>query len=94
MKALLAHHFLRNDAVHLLVRVHEVGFPESGGATLRASVAMAGRPIPALSDLTPDALLDVRADLHRFDLRLEEEEGEWRVVHAAWRRATPADFAL
>lgn len=92
VKALLAHHFLRNDSVHLLVRVHEIGFPETGGATLRASVAMAGTPIP---ELTPDAgaLLDLRADLHRFDLELEEEQGEWRVVHAAWRRAEPADFA-
>lgn len=92
VKALLAHLFLRNDAIHLLVRVHDIDFRETGGASLRASVAMAGTPIP---ELTPDAgaLLDLRADLHRFDLELEEERGEWRVIHAAWRKAELADFA-
>jgi hypothetical protein len=86
-RALLVHTFLRHQSVHLLVRLRELRFPAEGRAALTAFVAMAGSPIEGAG-----ALLDLRADLHRFDLELATEEGEWRVVGAAWRQARPADF--
>jgi hypothetical protein len=84
---LLAYTFLRHRSVHLLVRVHALEIPEPGRAELTAFVAMAGSPI-----LGPAALSGLRADLHRFDLRLAEESGEWRVTWAEWRPAKLDDF--
>jgi hypothetical protein len=85
--ALVTFHFLRNRSVHLLTRVGAVTIAEPGEARVEALVAMAGAPIPS-----PEALVRLRADLYRFDLDLREEEGDWRVVSADWRRAALQDF--
>jgi hypothetical protein len=50
-------------------------------------VALAGTPIH-----DPSALLGVRADLYRFDVRLRDEDGHWRVTSAEWQPASAADF--
>jgi hypothetical protein len=84
----VAFHLLRNQSVHLLVRVAEISLPAPGEARALAFVAMAGTPIEG-----PEALLRLRADLYRFDLQLREEEpGVWRVGSAQWRPAAVDDF--
>ena len=83
---LLSFHFLRHQTIHLLTRVHAIGFPEPTRAAATIFVAMGGTPI-----LVVDDLARVRADLYRFDFDLADE-GDWRVTRAAWRRATPDDF--
>ena len=80
-------HFMRNQSVYLLVRVNDVVLAEPGQARVDAFVALAGQPI---RDAT--ALPELRADLYRFDLRLRDEDGEWRVTAADWRPATLVDF--
>ncbi len=80
-------HFMRNKSVYVFSRVRTVEVPEPGFARAEAVVALAGTPIPDLS-----ALPEVRADLYRFDVRLREESGEWRVTSAAWQPATLSDF--
>jgi DNA-binding GntR family transcriptional regulator len=86
--ALVAFHFLRNRSVHLLVRVRAVEIAPPGEARVDAVVAMAGVPIA-----TPEALVGLRADLYRFELRLrEEDDGAWRVVSADWHPARVEDF--
>ena len=85
---LLTFHFLRHQSIHLLTRVHAIGFPEPTRAAATIFVAMGGTPI-----LVVDDLARVRADLYRFDFDLADEaDGDWRVTRAAWRRATPDDF--
>ena len=79
--------FLRDQSVHLLTRVGEIGFPEPGLATVTVYVAMAGRPFPE-QDI---GLL--RADLHRFDFTLREtRSGDWQAVDIVWRRPDRADW--
>lgn len=78
---------LRHEAIHLLTRVSDIAFPETGHARAVVYVAMAGRPIAG-----PAQLASLRASLYRFELDLADEDGAWRVVSAAWRRAEPADF--
>jgi hypothetical protein len=80
-------HFMRNKSVYVFSRVREVEIPEPGFARAEAVVALAGTPIR-----DRDALPEVRADLYRFDVRLREERGEWRVTSAAWQPATLSDF--
>jgi hypothetical protein len=85
--ALVGLHLMRNESIHLLVRVASLAIPAPGRADVVALVAMAGTPIPG-----PEALPALRADLYRFDLALGEEDGVWRVTGAAWRPAAIADF--
>lgn len=85
--ALAGMHLLRHESVHLLVRVRDVVFDSDGSAQAVVVVAMAGMPIPDAA-----AVPALRADLHRFDVELREEDGTWRVSRAEWRPATLAEF--
>jgi hypothetical protein len=80
-------HFMRNKSVYVFSRIVAVEIAEPGLARAEALVALAGRPVKDLS-----ALAQVRADLYRFDLRLRDERGTWRVISAAWQPATLSDF--
>ena len=84
---LVAFQLLRNQSVYLLTRVRSVEIAAPGEARAEVLVAMAGTRIDG-----PEALLDLRADLYRFDLAFREEDGEWRVHSADWRPASAADF--
>ncbi|MDZ7841785.1 MAG: hypothetical protein U5R46_13375 [Gammaproteobacteria bacterium] len=77
---------LRNRSIHLLSLVREVRVGD-GTAHARVLVAMASRPIESA-----DALLNVRADLMRFDVQLVLEGDEWWVRAVDWERAEMADF--
>ena len=88
LTGIVRYHFLRNEAVHLMVRVVEISFPEPTAAAIRLFVAMAGEPIPS-----PESIDPLRADLYRFDLSLSRGQGgEWLLVGARWGRAGPGDF--
>jgi hypothetical protein len=78
----LAGYFLRNDSIHLLVRIREVRAADDGRGEVQLYLAAAGRPI---SDL--QALIPLRADLYRVDLVMVREDGDWRVSSARWERA-------
>jgi hypothetical protein len=84
---LVAFHLLRNQSVYLLTRVQDVEIAAPGEARASVLVAMAGTPIETL-----EALLELRADLYRFDLGFREEDGAWRVRSAEWEPATLQDF--
>ena len=84
---LLAGYFLRHKSIHLLVQVNEILVEEPDRARSVVYVAMAGRPLDDVSQLSL-----VRADLYRFELELSEVEGEWRVTGGAWRKASGRDF--
>lgn len=85
--ALAARYLYANKNIHLLTRTDELIFPAPDTARLRIYAAMAGQNV---SDL--DALLNMQADLYRFDLDLVREEGEWKVIRADWRPAGLEDF--
>ncbi len=82
-------HFLRNQSIHLPLRIVDViiSDPEHGTATVL--VAMAGVPIPGADDLPT-----LRADLHHFELSFAREDKTWRVTQAHWRRAEAAEFLI
>jgi len=88
LESILRIHFLRNQRIHLLVRVRELAVDvEAGTATVEALVATAGRPIAGLEGL---ATLD--ADLLWVDLGLARREDAWRVTRASWERARLEDL--
>ncbi len=80
-------HFLRNERIHLLVRVAEIEVDPKGRARAHVLVGTAGRPIPAL-----EALADAAADLLWVDLEFALREGQWTVTSADWQRARLEDL--
>ena len=84
---LLRLYVLRQQTIHLLTVIDSVETPQAGRGEAVVYVAMAGRPIASAAELAA-----LRADLFRFELGFKEEDGDWRVVRAAWRRADLADF--
>ncbi|MDO8704245.1 MAG: hypothetical protein Q7J84_04790 [Sulfuricaulis sp.] len=87
IEAILRYYFMRHDSIHLLMRIQSIAFPQPGQAQAIVLVAMAGQPISDVQELER-----LRADLHRFEIILANENKEWKVIRAEWRRAEPADF--
>jgi hypothetical protein len=87
VEAMLRYYFLRNQTIHLFTRIRQISFPQPDVAQADVMVAMAGQPISGAEDLER-----LRADLHRFEITLARENGEWKVIRAEWRRAEFADF--
>ncbi len=85
--ALATFHFLQNRSVHLLARVRGVEVEPPGDARAQVVVALAGTPISG-----PEALPGLRASVYRFDFRLREEDGDWRVTAADWEPGSLLDF--
>ncbi len=83
-----AGYFLRHMSIHLLTRIGELSFPEENKAHLQLFVAMAGSPLA-----NAEALLNLRADLYRFDMVLVRDNGkDWQLSDIAWRQAIKEDF--
>ncbi len=87
IEAILRYYFLRNESIHLLVRIQSIAFPRPAQAQAIVLVAMAGQPISDAQELER-----LRADLHRFEITLASENKEWKVIRAEWRRAEPGDL--
>lgn len=87
VEAILRYYFLRNESIHLLTRIRQISFPKPDIAQVDVMVAMAGQPIADAGQLER-----LRADLHRFEITLADENKEWKVIRAEWRRAEFADF--
>lgn len=88
VRQLLAGYMVRNRNIHLFSRIAEVQLDDNGKAAgVRLYVAMAGVPIR-----TVEALVSVRADLYRFDLRFIDGEEGWRLVGAVWQQASIDDL--
>lgn len=85
--AIAARYFFSNKNIHIFTRIGELTFPEEERALLQLFVAMTGQNV---SDL--DALLNMQADLYRFDMELALEDKEWKLIRAQWRQAGPDDF--
>ena len=84
---MVAGYLLRNESVHLLIRVESISVTGEAAATARVYAGMTGRLVGGT-----DSLSDFRADLYRFDLELAKEGGDWKLTGAEWRRAEQQDL--
>ena len=84
---LLAGYFFRHKSIHLLTQINRIRFPQPEQAEVLLFVAMAGRPIEDVAQLTA-----FRARLYRIDLQMVREDGEWLVNSGRWRPADSSDF--
>jgi hypothetical protein len=79
--------FLLHPNLYLVVKLSSVECPEATRAQVVLFAAMASVPAGSVPDLRK-----LSADVYRFDLTMVDEEGEFRVVRAAWSPATVGDL--
>jgi hypothetical protein len=78
----------RHHNIHLLTRIGDLQLADDGKhAAVQMHVAMAGVPIESL-----EALLSIRADLYRFDLRFVDTDEGWLLISARWQPARLDDL--
>jgi hypothetical protein len=70
--------FFVNQSVHLLMRVESIEFPADELADAHIAVGLLGR------QSQEDWAFVV--ETYEFDVRLQHEEGEWRLQSAEWQR--------
>ena len=80
VKRLLRGYFIANQSIRLLTRVEELTFPNPGEARAKVLVGMVSREADAAN------AWELAADLNEFEIALAQEDGEWRVNWARWRR--------
>jgi hypothetical protein len=74
-------YFLRNKNIHLFAQIDAIRFPVAGESQVKVFVAMTGSPVTSA-----EGLLDLRADLYRFDLTLIPDDDDWLLKKADWKR--------
>jgi hypothetical protein len=77
-------YFAMHPSVHLLTRIESIEFPYRDYARLRLTLGTLGRRSAGATSF------DLAADVHDVALELALEDGEWRVVRAAWERGPAA----
>jgi hypothetical protein len=87
LESLLWLYLRRHEAIHLYTRISDLQVASSGAAQVVLFAAMTARPAA-----NAEALVELKADLLRFELVFEQEQDAWRLLRASWRRAEPADF--
>ncbi len=81
VRDLMRGYFLINQSIHLLMRVEDIVFASERVATARITVGMLGRQDVGATDWR------LAADVYEFDVRLFNEDGEWRLQSADWHAA-------
>ncbi len=88
VSAILTAYYLRRGSIYVLTRVRSLELQENGRARASVFAGLARAPTLDFGELSRP-----QADIYVFDLELaEEEDKNWRVTRAAWRRARPADL--
>jgi len=75
----------RHKNIHLFTRIHQIEVaPDASRAVALVDVAMTATPVHSAEEL-----LDLRADLYRFDLKLawDDDQEQWRIRSSQWRRS-------
>lgn len=78
--------FLRNKKIHLFTATRNLAVNQTS-ASITILVAMTSQPAQ-----TVDQLVNLRAELARFDISLMNENDDWQVTSTHWRRARIEDF--
>lgn len=79
--------FILRRNLYLVVKLSSLACPEPTRARVVAFAAMAavsGQGLPDVRTLS--------ADVYRFDIKMADEDGVWRVVGAEWTPATVKDL--
>jgi hypothetical protein len=89
LRALLFY-FQGHQSIHLLTRISNIDLNDDAtGASVIVYVGMAGNPVEK-----SESLIDLNADLYRFDIKLVADGNDWLISSARWQRARVEDLKL
>jgi len=80
IRGFLHGYLIAHQSIRLITRVDAIELQGKELARVQVTVGMLGR------EADSDSAWDLAADIHRFDLRLAREDGEWRVTRAGWQQ--------
>jgi hypothetical protein len=69
-------YLIAHPSIRLITRIDSIELEGNELARISMTIGMLGREADASSDW------DLAGDIHRLDLRLAREDGEWRVIRA------------
>ncbi|MGH6951359.1 MAG: hypothetical protein ACREH4_10820 [Vitreimonas sp.] len=79
IRAVLHGYLIAHQSIRLITRIDSIEREGTELARAQVTVGMLGREAAA------DSSWDLAGDIYHFDLRLAREDGEWRVIRAAWQ---------
>ncbi len=84
----LLFYFQGHQSIHLLTRISDIQLNDDASqARVIVYVGMAGQPVDK-----SESLIDLNADLYRFDVDLIADGDEWLVSSARWEKARVENF--
>jgi len=87
LSQILTGYFWRYKNIHVFTQINNLHFSHTDTAQLQLLVAMADLPIDSI-----DMLLNSRARLYQFDMKLVYEKSVWKLNKVNWQIATLDDF--
>jgi hypothetical protein len=78
----LAYQVLRKQAIHLYTSIKDVTFPTPQTVSVKMFVGMSGAPADSKR-----VLLDLQADIYKFEITLRASGSSWEVTSANWEPA-------
>ena len=70
-------YLIAHQSVHLITRIDALEIEGKEVAQVQLTVGMLGRE--------SESSWELAGDIYRFDLRLAQEDGAWRVTRAGWQ---------
>ena len=84
----LMFYFQGHQSIHLLTRISDIQLSDDASrASVTVYVGMTGDPVEQ-----SESLIDLNADLYRFDIELVADDNDWLVTSAKWQRARLENF--
>lgn len=86
----LMFYFQGHQSIYLLTRISNIELnDDASAASVTVYVGMAGDPVEK-----SQSLIDLKADLYRFDIKLVVDGNDWLVSSAKWERARLENFGF
>ncbi len=84
----LMFYFQGHQSIHLLTRISNIKLnDDETAASVTVYVGMAGNPVE-----NSESLINLNADLYRFDIKMVADDKDWLVKSAKWQRARVENF--
>ncbi|NOY17628.1 MAG: hypothetical protein GXP23_12040 [Gammaproteobacteria bacterium] len=84
----LMFYFQGHQSIYLLTRISNIKLNDNANAaSVTVYVGMAGDPVEKSK-----SLIDLNADLYRFDIKLKKDGDKWLVKSARWQSARSESF--
>lgn len=87
LRAMLAGYFLRHKSIFMLTKIENLEIVDEDKAKVLLFAGLAGSP----QENAP-SLAAWRGDLIRLELKFIQQDDDWLLTQADWRRAGPEDF--